>query len=142
MKLHQLKGYIQNIYLAEYEHGLLLLDGCSRADVELICHFIESTLSRPLTDLKLVVTTHMHPDHAGAASFLKQKSGCLIAAAKVDGNWYKGLDGYLMFITDMLLAKYVAKRKGKGAKYLWYKRNLKPDVVLKDGQVLPYFPPI
>ncbi|MGI3027367.1 MBL fold metallo-hydrolase, partial [Vibrio cholerae] len=29
MKLHTLKGYIQNIYLAEYPDKLLLLDGAS-----------------------------------------------------------------------------------------------------------------
>lgn len=137
MKLHQFEGYIQDIYLAEYPHGLLLLDGCCRADVDKICHFITEQLHRPITDLKVVISTHMHPDHAGAAHFLKQKTGCLIAAANVPGHWYKGIDGYLMFLTDMLLAKYVAKRKGKPAKYLWYKRKLKPDLYLDDGQAIP-----
>ncbi|MAO29492.1 MAG: Zn-dependent hydrolase, partial [Alteromonas sp.] len=32
MRLHTLSGYIQHIYLAEHDDGLLLLDGCSRAD--------------------------------------------------------------------------------------------------------------
>ena len=64
MKIHTLSGYIQHIYLAEHEHGLLLLDGCSRADVETVSQFITETLHRPLSDLKLIVVTHMHPDHA------------------------------------------------------------------------------
>lgn len=139
MKLHQFEGYIQDIYLAEYPHGLLLLDGCSRADVDLICNFIQKTLKRPLSDLKVVVSTHMHPDHAGAAYKLKQKTGCLIANANVPGKWYSGIDGYLMFITDMLLAKYVATRKGKPAKYLGYKRHLKANIKLNDGQPIPHF---
>jgi len=67
MKLHQIQGYIQSIYLAEYPHKLLLLDGACRADVETISYFITGSLKRPLSHLKLVVSTHMHPDHAGAA---------------------------------------------------------------------------
>jgi hypothetical protein len=67
IKLHKLDGYIQTILLAEYTDKLLLLDGCSRADVSLIKHFITDTLQRPLTELQLVVVTHMPPAHAGAA---------------------------------------------------------------------------
>ncbi len=44
IKLHQFEGYIQTILLAEYANKLLLLDGCSRADVSLIKHFINDTL--------------------------------------------------------------------------------------------------
>jgi glyoxylase-like metal-dependent hydrolase (beta-lactamase superfamily II) len=139
MQIHQFEGYIQDIYLVEYDHGLMLLDGCSRADVQLICDYIENELSRPISDLKLVISTHMHPDHAGAAQHLKKKTGCLIAAADVAGHWYTGINGYLMFITDMLLAKWVAKRKGKKAKYLWYNRKLKPDIALQDNQAIPNF---
>ena len=36
MILHKIQGYIQTIYLIEYSHGLLLLDGCSRPDVSVI----------------------------------------------------------------------------------------------------------
>ena len=113
MKLHQLEGYIQSIYLAEYQDKLLLLDGCSRADIPLLTQFIMGTLQRPINDLSLVVVTHMHPDHAGAAQKLRRLSGCKIAAANVSGQWYAGLDGILMHFTDMLLAKWVAKRMNK-----------------------------
>lgn len=139
MKLHQIKGYIQDIYLAEYSHGLLLLDGGSRADVDNICEFIQCQLQRPLTDLKLVISTHMHPDHAGAVHHLKQRTGCQIASANVEGHWYRGLDGWLMFLTDLLLARYIAKRQGKPRKNIWYQRHLTPDIYLNDEQVLPYF---
>jgi len=139
MKLHQLKGYIQNIYLAEYEHGLFLLDGCCRADVTEIEHFIVHVLKRPFTDLKLVVVTHMHPDHAGAAHKLRKLTGCKVAASSVAGQWYQGIDGYLMHLTDIALTRWVAGRKGKKTKNIWYPRYLQQDVFLSNGQPLPMF---
>lgn len=140
MKLHHLEGYIQSIYLAEYRNRLLLLDGCSRADIPSIKHYILETLQRPLTDLKLVVVTHMHPDHAGAAHQLRRLTGCKIAAANVAGQWYAGLDGKLMYINDLLLAKWVAKRMKKPRHKIWYPCKLQPDYILDDGEPLPGFP--
>lgn len=139
MKLHELQGYIQHIYLAEYEHGLFLLDGCSRADVTLITRFITQQLQRPLSDLKLVVVTHMHPDHAGAAHKLRTLSGCQIATGQADKHWYGGASGLLMYLTDVLLTKYVARRLGKKIKHIWYAPFLKPDIVLQDNDPLPGF---
>ncbi|WP_299017909.1 MBL fold metallo-hydrolase [uncultured Photobacterium sp.] len=140
MKLHQIEGYIQSIYLAEYQNRLLLLDGCSRADIPVIKQFIQETLQRPLSDLKLVVVTHMHPDHAGAAHQLRRMSGCNIAAANVTGQWYSGLDGKLMHISDILLAKWVAKRMKKPKSHIWYPCQLEPDYILDDSEPLPGFP--
>jgi len=139
IKLHKLDGYIQTILLAEYADRLLLLDGCCRADVSLIKHFITDTLQRPLTDLRLVVVTHMHPDHAGAAHKLRKISGCEIASANVDGQWYSGLDGKLMHLTDLLLTRWVANKKQQKQRWLWYSSSLSPDYKLDDGDYLPGF---
>ena len=140
MQLHTLKGYIQNIYLVEYPHGLLLLDGCCRCDIPTITRFIRETLQRPLTDLKLVVVTHMHPDHAGAAHALRKLSGCRVATGVADKPWYAGPSGRLMHLTDVLLSWYVAHRTGKPIKNMWYAPVLRPDCVLADQQTLPGFP--
>jgi len=139
MKLHKLEGYIQSIYLVEYPEKILLLDGCSRADIPVLKTFITQTLQRSFRDLKLVVVTHMHPDHAGAAHKLRDLTGCAIAASNVEGQWYKGFDGKLMHLTDMLLAKWVAKRLNKPASRVWYPSTLNPDHKLDDGQPLPDF---
>ncbi len=80
MKIHTLAGYIQHIYLVEDSNGLLLLDGCSRADVDKVCQFITQTLGRPLSDLKLIVVTHMHPDHAGGNKTIVEATGATITA--------------------------------------------------------------
>lgn len=139
MQVHQLQGYIQSIYLIEYSNKLLLLDGCCRADVSLLRRYIEEELQRPFTDLLLVVVTHMHPDHAGAAEILKKLTHCKIATAKVDGHWYQGLDGILMLATDILLAHWVAKRMGKPKRRLWYSGKVNADYLLDDGDLLPGF---
>ena len=139
MKLHVINGYIQSIYLAEYSDKLLLLDGCCRADVDLVVEFIEQNLKRKARDLSLVVVTHMHPDHAGGAHKLRTLTGCKIACANVAGQWYTGLDGHLMHWTDMALTRWVAKRQGKPAKNVWYNAKLQPDFKMNDGDLLPNF---
>jgi len=139
MQVHQLQGYIQSIYLVEYSNKLLLLDGCCRADVSVLRKFIEEELQRPFTDLSLVVVTHMHPDHAGAAEILKKLTQCKIATANVSGHWYQGIDGILMLATDILLAHWVAKRMGKLKRRLWYSGKVNADYLLEDGDFLPEF---
>jgi glyoxylase-like metal-dependent hydrolase (beta-lactamase superfamily II) len=139
LKLHSIDGYIQRILIAEYQDKLMLLDGCCRADVSVIENFICNTLKRPMTDLRLIVVTHMHPDHAGAANTLRKKYGCKIAAANVSGQWYSGIDGKLMHLTDMLLTLWVAGRQKKPKKYIYYSSTLTPDHYLIDQVSLPGF---
>ena len=139
MKLHHVEGYIQSIYLVEYKDKLLLLDGCSRADIPMLKTFVEDELKRKISDIALIIVTHMHPDHAGGAHRLRAITGCKIAAANVKGNWYSGFDGLLMHLTDIMLAHYVAKRMGKPKRRLWYKSKLAPDYRLNHGDDIPGF---
>lgn len=139
MQIHHLDGYIQSIYLVEYPHGLLLLDGCCRADVPTLEQYITEELERPFSDLKTVVVTHMHPDHAGAAHKLRKLSGCKIVSANKDNHWYRNWDGVLMHWTDILLALFVGRATKKPIKNLWYPRKLRPDVKLNDGDEVPDF---
>ncbi|GEK11440.1 MBL fold metallo-hydrolase [Pseudoalteromonas sp. J010] len=138
MKIHTLEGYIQHIYLVEHGSELLLLDGCCRADVDVVCHFIQQ-LQKPLSALKLIVVTHMHPDHAGGAHKLRKLTGAKIATANAPSQWYRGIDGVMMHLSDMALALWVAGRKRKAKRNLWYPRRLAPDFFLADGDKLPYF---
>jgi glyoxylase-like metal-dependent hydrolase (beta-lactamase superfamily II) len=140
LKLHVIKGYVESIYLVEYNEGLMLLDGACRPDVSVICDFIQVTLNRNLQDLKVVVVTHVHPDHAGAAHKLRDKTGCLIVTGENEGNWYKGLWGFVMYLTDMCLVQYLALRVTKKIKNVYYPRFLDADIYLSDLQSVPYFP--
>ncbi|MBU2897387.1 MBL fold metallo-hydrolase [Vibrio hepatarius] len=139
MKLHSINGYIQKIYLVEYSGKLLLLDGASRADIPYIEHYITEVIEQPFTNLTVVIVTHMHPDHAGAAHKLRDLTGCILVSADKSKQWYSGLDGMLMHFTDLVLARWVAGRLKKPKRRLWYPRFLQPDVTLNDGQPIPYF---
>lgn len=129
----RLDGYIQSIYLAVYPDKLMLLDGCCRADVSMVLDYIQKNLKRPITDLKVVVVTHMHPDHAGGANALREATGCLIVSADKPKQWYAGIIGKAMLLTDIGLAYYVAHLKGRPRKKLWYSAYLHPDMTVKDG---------
>ena len=120
MKIHTLAGYIQHIYLVEDKSGLLLLDGCSRADVDNVCNYITQTLGRPLTHLKLIVVTHMHPDHAGGAVALRKRTGAQVASHPKAANWYSGFAGRTAHGIDLLLTWWVANRIGKPRMPIWY----------------------
>ena len=139
MKVHQLQGHIQSIYLVEYPQKLLLLDGCCRADISMLEQFITGELSRAFSDLKLLVVTHMHPDHAGAAHKLRKITGCKIASANMSTQWYIGLHGRFMHLVDIALAAWVASRMGKAKRNLWYPPHLKTDYALFDQDSLPGF---
>ncbi|MGR5319807.1 MBL fold metallo-hydrolase [Vibrio sp. DNB22_19_1] len=127
------------MYLAEYPDKLMLLDGASRADILHLKDFIEHQRNRRFSDLKLVIVTHMHPDHAGAAHKLRELTGCKVLAAKREHHWYGGFDGWLMHLTDLILARWMANRMRKPKRNLWYSRKLRPDLELLDGDTIPGF---
>ncbi len=140
MKIHTLKGYINNLFIAEYDHGLLLLDGASPADLPLIEKFCEDNLKRPVSDIKLAIVTHMHPDHSGAAPLLRKKYGTQIAAYKNIDKWYRGPSGWLQHVLDCLMAQIVAVRQKTKIQKVFSQRITKPDFLVDGGDPLPGFP--
>lgn len=134
-----LDGHIQSIYMAVYPNKLLLLDGCCRSDVPMVLDYIQTTLQRPVSDLNVVMVTHMHPDHAGGANKLRRATGCRIVSANKPNQWYKGIGGQIMHVVDTGLAYYVAKRKGRPFKNLWYSAHLHADITVQDGDRVPGF---
>ncbi|WP_296047831.1 MBL fold metallo-hydrolase [uncultured Alteromonas sp.] len=139
MQLHAIPGYIENIYLVEDSAGLMLLDGCSRADVETVCRYITAEIGQSLSALKLIVVTHMHPDHAGGARLLQQRSGALLACHPKAPGWYRGIAGRAAHAIDVALTWWVAGKLGKPKRHIWYTPTLQPDVRLSDEQRLPIF---
>ncbi|PKH81474.1 MBL fold metallo-hydrolase [Psychrobacter sp. 4Bb] len=135
----RLEGYIQSSYLAVYPDKIMLLDGCCRADVPMVLDYIKTTLKRPVTDLKVVVVTHMHPDHAGGAHKFREETGCLIVSADKKKQWYSGIGGRTMHFVDIHLGYYVARRQGRPFKNLYYSASLKLDITVTDGEIVPHF---
>lgn len=139
MKIHPIKGYINTLYIAEYPWGLLLLDGASPADLEVIEFFCANSLKRPLSDIKLAVVSHMHPDHSGCAPLLRKKYGTKIAAYKNIDQWYSGPSGWLQHKLDCFMAQLVAMRQKTKIRRVFSQRITRPDFLMKDGDRLPFF---
>jgi glyoxylase-like metal-dependent hydrolase (beta-lactamase superfamily II) len=140
MKIHFLRGFINNLYIAEYEHGLLLLDGASRPDIPLIEKFCKQILKRPASDIKLALVSHMHPDHSGAAPLLRKKYGTSIAAYKDIDKWYSGFSGFLQHTLDYLMTQILAFKQEKKIRQVYSPRFIKPDFPINSGDSLPFFP--
>jgi glyoxylase-like metal-dependent hydrolase (beta-lactamase superfamily II) len=140
-KIHVHKGYVQNNFIIEYKDKLLLTDGACRTDVNSIADFIHIELKRDIKDLKLIVVTHSHPDHAGAANLLRKKFNTPIAAFYEIDLWYSGLGGAMQQISDILQMQFMATQVNKklSFKSQRYKRILKPDFLLTDRENLPFF---
>lgn len=134
-----IEGYIQTTYMAVYSDKLLLLDSGCRCDVDKILAYITDTLKRPVDQLKTVMVTHMHPDHAGGAELLRHRTGCLIVSAKAQKGWYQGLLGRISHLNDLGLTYYVANRQGKSIANVWYDPLLKADIEVEDGEPIPGF---
>ena len=133
------EGYIQTTYMAVYPEKLLLLDSGCRCDVDKILAYITDTLKRPVEQLKTVMVTHMHPDHAGGAKLLQHKTGCQIVTAMSDKPWYHGIWGRVAHLNDLGLTYYVASRQGKSITNVWYNPILKADINVQDGDRVPNF---
>lgn len=139
-KIHQIQGYIQMIYLVEYDHGLLLLDSGCVCDVDVVLDFIKEEVGRSVDDLKLVVVTHAHPDHSGGANEFKDR-GFTIAGSSKCNDWYKGVEGLFTYLVDILLTYLVAMRVREKNKFksVFFPRKVDFDIELNDGDVLPEF---
>jgi glyoxylase-like metal-dependent hydrolase (beta-lactamase superfamily II) len=139
MKIHGITGQIEKIYFAEYSDRVLMLDGACTCDVETVEIFFRKQLQRPISDLKLVVSTHMHPDHVGAAQVLHRKFGIPTAAFHSSDKWYRGMGGFFQHFVDFSLSWFVVLKTNKLWKNLWTRRFLKPNYRLFDNNVLPFF---
>ena len=139
-KVHIIPGYITNIFLLEYKHGLLLLDCGAVNDVRRIEDFCWQELHCSPTEIKLAVVTHIHPDHSGGATLLREKFGIPIAAHKDLDRWYAGLGGFIQKSLDCIMMQSVAWRtRGKLEKAL-FPSKIQAEFGLEDGDELPYFP--
>ena len=140
-KLHVHRGYVQNNFIIEYKDKLLLTDGACKTDVKGIADFIQVKLGRDIKDLKLIVVTHSHPDHAGAAYLLRKKFNIPIAAYHEIDLWYSRIGGATQQISDILQMRFMATQVNRkfSLKSQKYKRILKPDFLLTDQSTLPFF---
>ncbi len=141
-RVHELEGFIQSMYLVEYENQLLLLDGGTKVDGSLVKNYIVKNLKRNFNDLKAVLVTHAHPDHSGGAFFYLQHDIEVYAPSGIN-NFYKGFSGFFKYLVDILLTYLVRSRRNsflETYKNIFFKRSHQYSSYLNDGEQIPGFP--
>jgi glyoxylase-like metal-dependent hydrolase (beta-lactamase superfamily II) len=137
-----MSGYT-NVYVVEGSNGNILIDS-GWDDSEVIWAFREGLREDRLKfqDINWIVITHIHPDHYGLASKLKELCGAEVAVHRTEAGLinsrYKDFDGLLKDMGDMLSSNGVPQAELTELKQasLWMKQFVSPDlpdVTLDDG---------
>ncbi|MBN1323263.1 MAG: MBL fold metallo-hydrolase [Methanotrichaceae archaeon] len=109
------------IYLI-YDEEICLIDSGVAFSEGLIRDYLKDTGRRP-GEISLLILTHAHPDHIGAAAAIKEMSDCSVAAHSADQRWIENTDQQLM---DRPVPGFEDLVSGK----------VRVDRILKDGDVI------
>jgi hypothetical protein len=83
-----------NVYLV-YGNGITVIDTGFNGFEKMIYEDIHST-GRDPSDIDLIVLTHSHPDHIGAAKAIRDLTGCAVAAHPLDAPAIENIDPMLL----------------------------------------------
>lgn len=139
IRIHSIPAYISTLFLAEYENALLLLDAGCKCDVRRVTSFIKNNLKRPISDLKLVVSSHTHPDHAGGIRTFRKRYGIPVAGPHNLNDWYAGIGGGIQHKIDTVLGYWVASIYNRKFEDMIYGSSYELDFKMKNGMKLPFF---
>lgn len=85
----KVKRYV-NIYLIMGKYCYLIDSGVSGSE-KIIGEYLHS-IGRKLSDIKGILLTHAHPDHAGGAAAIKRITDCKIYAPMLEAEWIADID--------------------------------------------------
>lgn len=78
------------IYLIDGERVCLIDSGVAGSE-GMIFEYVRWTGRNP-DDVSLLVLTHSHPDHIGAAEAIKQRTNCVVAAHAAEKQWIEDVE--------------------------------------------------
>jgi hydroxyacylglutathione hydrolase len=70
---------------------ICLIDSAVASSETFIYEYLEKAGRKP-EEISLLVLTHSHPDHIGAAKAIREKTGCLVAAHGAEKRWIEDVD--------------------------------------------------
>jgi glyoxylase-like metal-dependent hydrolase (beta-lactamase superfamily II) len=135
-----------NVYVVEGGDGHILVDSGWDTQ-ESLWALQEGTKAAniKLRDIKKLVVTHIHPDHYGLSSKIKQVCGAQVAIHRVDAGFisprYKDFADLLQKTEDLLRQNGVPQDELPQLKEasLWMNKYVTPDppdVMLEDGSII------
>ncbi|SPQ01871.1 Zn-dependent hydrolase, glyoxylase [Candidatus Sulfobium mesophilum] len=78
------------VYIIYGTNGVHLIDTGVASEEERIFDYLRNT-ERKVEDISLIVLTHTHPDHIGAARTIKAETGCHIAVHPAEKEWIENV---------------------------------------------------
>jgi len=105
-----------------YGREITLIDSGVASSERIIIDYLRDTGRNP-EKISLMILTHAHPDHIGAAQAIKEISGCSVAAHGADRIWIENPD------------QQVRDRPVPGFNSL-VKRSVRVDRIVEDGDIL------
>ncbi|MGD2065513.1 MAG: MBL fold metallo-hydrolase [Dehalococcoidia bacterium] len=151
--VHQIKSpcpgdasWYTNVYVIEGGDGHILVDSGwdSQESLWALQEGIKAA-NLKLRDIKEIVITHIHPDHYGLSSKVKQICGAPVAIHRVDAGFisprYKDFDNLIKKTAEMLRQNGVPENELPQLKEasLWMNKYVTPDapeVRLEDGDTV------
>jgi hydroxyacylglutathione hydrolase len=109
------------IYLI-YGEKIYLIDSGVASSERIIVDYLKKTNQTP-EEISILILTHAHPDHMGAAQAVKEMSGCSVASHSADKDWIENPDQQFM------------DRPVPGFKAL-VEDSVRVDRILQDGDIL------
>ena len=105
-----------------YGREITLIDSGVASSAGIIPEYLRNTGRNP-EEISLMILTHGHPDHIGAAQAIKEISGCSVAAHGTDRVWIENPDQQL-------------KDRPVPGFYSLVKGSVRVDRILNEGDVL------
>ena len=151
--VHQIKtpcpesaSWYTNIYVIEGSNGHILVDSGwdSQESLWALQEGIKAA-NLKLRDIKKVVITHIHPDHYGLSTKIKQICGAQVAIHRIDASFisprYKDFANLIKKTEELLRQNGVPENELPQLKEasLWMNKYVTPDapeVMLEDGDII------
>jgi hydroxyacylglutathione hydrolase len=80
-----------NVFMIYGTYGVCLIDTGVAGSEEAIYDYLRST-ERKVSDIHMIIATHAHPDHIGAARTIKGDTACSVAAHPLERPWIEDVD--------------------------------------------------
>ncbi|MGC8586436.1 MAG: MBL fold metallo-hydrolase [Candidatus Micrarchaeia archaeon] len=127
--IYRIDGVFANSYLVKSGATVLIDSGMPHNGKKIIA-FVKS-IGIDLKEIKYILLTHAHLDHAGSADFLRKQTGAKIAIHKSDAPYLTGERNFAM---------------PKGFAWVIFKafgpliaKHFKPDILLNDNDAIGEF---